>query len=94
MAADGSIYRHVTIENQLPGFIPLLHHLLETSSSKASVEEASLCHPGVYYLFRTEGSFCGYLNIMMLFSWLRDVGRWPIAVCNREDGGLVEEDQR
>jgi len=90
IASDGSIYRHVTIENQLAGIVPLLHDILESSTSSSSsanmmVEEAWLCHPGVEYVFRTEGSFCGYLNVMMLFSYLRDRGLWPLP--QQQSGG-------
>ncbi|KAI9826842.1 MAG: hypothetical protein M1832_005781 [Thelocarpon impressellum] len=69
---DGTLVRVTSISNETPDLIPVLAQLLEQDPS---VEYAYLCHPGLRHISKMsrEGGFCGYRNIQMLISYMREV---------------------
>ena len=69
--ADGSLVKVSTIVNETTELVPVLAQLCEQD---AGVDRAYLCHPGVRHVskMKREGGFCGYRNIQMMVSYLRD----------------------
>lgn len=66
--ADKPSFEGAGLENnRFPHITRVLRELLAASSS---IEEAWSCDPAVEYIFETRGSFCGYRNIQMWFSYL------------------------
>lgn len=71
IAPDGTLYEHESVENETPGIVPVLARLCEQDKS---VGRAFLCNPNVYHVSKMsmEGGFCGYRNIQMLISYIRE----------------------
>lgn len=71
IAPDGSLVRVQSIANETPCLIPVLARL---SQLDRSVERAFYCSPEVHHVCKMakEGGFCGYRNIQMLISHIRD----------------------
>ncbi|KAK2749166.1 hypothetical protein FQN57_006781 [Myotisia sp. PD_48] len=69
--SNGRLRRVEVVENETPGLIPVLASLCEQDDS---VEQVFLCNPDVRHIFKMdkEGGFCGYRNIQMLISYIRD----------------------
>ncbi|EAU30608.1 predicted protein [Aspergillus terreus NIH2624] len=69
IAADGSLQKHETVENEAKDIIPVLGRLCEHDTS---VQRAFLCSPEVRQISKIprEGGFCGYRNIQMLVSYI------------------------
>lgn len=70
ISSDGTLSKHVTVENEASHVIPVLAKLCEQD---ASVQRAFLCSPEVCHIFKMprEGGFCGYRNIQMLISYIK-----------------------
>lgn len=70
---DGALVRVETIANETPDLIPILARL---SQLDRSVERAFYCSPKVRHVCKMprEGGFCGYRNIQMLITYIRDAG--------------------
>lgn len=68
---DGRLVRIETIANEFQGILPVIGQLCEQDAALARVY---LCHPDVTYVVKMakEGGFCGYRNIQMLVSYIRD----------------------
>ena len=68
---DGRLLRVESIANEVRGIVPVLAQLCEQDST---VSRAYLCHPEVTHVVKMarEGGFCGYRNIQMLISHIRD----------------------
>lgn len=68
---DGRLVRVETIANEFHGIIPVLAQLCEQDPALSRVY---LCHPAVTHVVKMakEGGFCGYRNIQMLISYIRD----------------------
>ena len=68
---DGRLTRTETIANEYQDIIPVLAQLCEQDSS---VSRVYLCHPKVTHVVKMakEGGFCGYRNIQMMISYIRD----------------------
>lgn len=68
---DGRLIRVETVANEVQGIIPVLAQLLEQDYD---LSRAYLCHPDVTHVVKMakEGGFCGYRNIQMLISYIRD----------------------
>ena len=68
---DGRLQRVESIANEVRGIVPVLAQLCEQDPT---VERAYLCHPEVTHVVKMakEGGFCGYRNIQMLISYIRD----------------------
>lgn len=71
ISSDGTLSKHVTIENEASHVIPVLAKLCEQDTS---VQRAFLCSPDVRHIFKMprEGGFCGYRNIQMLISYIQE----------------------
>jgi len=71
IGSDGRLIRIETIANEFPGIIPVLAQLCEQDPA---VSRAYLCHPDVTHVVKMakEGGFCGYRNIQMLVSYIRN----------------------
>ena len=75
---DGTMMRVEAIANETPDLVPALARL---SHLDPTVERAFYCHPAVRHIAKMpkEGGFCGYRNIQMLISYIRDAqaeGQW------------------
>ncbi|KAJ9500214.1 hypothetical protein H2202_004009 [Exophiala xenobiotica] len=70
---DGTLVRVESIANETPGLVPILARL---SQLDRSVERAFYCSPEVRHVCKMpkEGGFCGYRNIQMLISYIREAG--------------------
>lgn len=68
---DGSVLRAETKANETRGTISVLGSLCEQDSSSSKVY---LCHPDVDHIVKMarEGGFCGYRNIQMMISFIRN----------------------
>lgn len=68
---DGTLRKVEVVENETPRVIPVLRQLCEKDES---VERAFLCSSSVRHVFKLpkEGGFCGYRNIQMLISYIRN----------------------
>ncbi|KAI9661652.1 MAG: hypothetical protein M1821_008890 [Bathelium mastoideum] len=68
---DGRLVRDRTVENEVPGLLPVLARLIDHDES---VQRAYFCHPVVRHVSKLprEGGFCGYRNMQMLLSYLLD----------------------
>ena len=68
---DGRLIRDETIANEYRDIIPVLAQLCEQDPS---VSRAYLCNPNVTHVVKMakEGGFCGYRNIQMMISYIRD----------------------
>lgn len=88
ISQEGRLVRVETIANEFPGIIPVLGQLCEQDPALSRVY---LCHPDVTHVVKMakEGGFCGYRNIQMLISYIRDaraegyqrfVGRLPSII--------------
>ncbi len=71
ISLDGRLVQVETIANEFHGIIPVLAQLCEQDSALSRVY---LCHPSVTHVVKMakEGGFCGYRNIQMLISYIRD----------------------
>lgn len=68
---DGTLVRVESIANETPDLVQVLARL---SNLDPAVERAFYCSQEVRHVAKmpTEGGFCGYRNIQMLISWIRD----------------------
>lgn len=68
---DGRLLRIETVINEIRGIIPVLGQLCEQDPA---LSRAYLCHPNVTHVVKMakEGGFCGYRNIQMMISYIRD----------------------
>lgn len=71
IAPDGTLHKYESVENETPGIVPVLARLCRQDKS---VGRAFLCNPNVYHVSKMsmEGSFCGYRNIQMLISYIKE----------------------
>ncbi|PLN75900.1 DUF1671-domain-containing protein [Aspergillus taichungensis] len=71
IATDGTLNKYETVENETPGIVPVLARLCRQDKS---VGRAFLCSPNVCHVSKMsmEGSFCGYRNIQMLISYIKE----------------------
>ncbi|KAI5249963.1 DUF1671-domain-containing protein [Aureobasidium subglaciale] len=69
---NGQLCIERLVENEVPGLIPVIARLCETS---AGLRRAYLCHPGVQHVFKApkQTQFCGYRNVQMLVSYMQAV---------------------
>lgn len=67
---DGRLVLESSVENEVPGLVPLLAQL---SGLDDSVDRAYFCHPSVQHCYKrkSHSGFCGYLNIQMQISYIR-----------------------
>ena len=68
---DGRLIRTETIANEYREVIPVLAQLCEQDPS---VSKVYFCNPNVTHVVKMakEGGFCGYRNIQMMISYIRD----------------------
>ena len=68
---DGKIVRVKSVANETVGLVPVLARL---STLDDSVEHAFYCSPEVKHVCKMpkEGGFCGYRNIQMMISYIRE----------------------
>jgi len=68
---DGRLVKVEVIENETPHLIPVLARL---SKLDRNISRAFYCDPSVRHVAKLpkEGGFCGYRNIQMLISYIRD----------------------
>ena len=68
---DGRLTRTETIANEYRHIIPVLAQLCEQDPS---VSRVYFCNPNVTHVVKMarEGGFCGYRNIQMMISYIRD----------------------
>ena len=68
---DGRLLCVESIANEVPGVIPVIAQLIEQDPT---VSRAYLCHSDVTHVVKLarEGGFCGYRNIQMMVSYIRD----------------------
>jgi zinc finger-containing ubiquitin peptidase 1 len=71
---NGLIVTREIVENEATHIIPVLAQLCNQDSS---VRRALFCSPEVRHVFKLprEGGFCGYRNIQMLISHIKDARR-------------------
>ncbi|KKK26733.1 hypothetical protein ARAM_000299 [Aspergillus rambellii] len=70
ITTDGKLFKCEVIENQTANVIPALSQLCEQDKS---VQRAFFCSAAVHHVTKMprEGGFCGYRNIQMLISYIR-----------------------
>jgi hypothetical protein len=70
---DGQILTEHTLENEVPGLIPIITGLCTASAGVLS--SIYVCDPSVHHVHKgtTPGHFCGYRNIQMLVSYIRGI---------------------
>nr|ANM86720.1 hypothetical protein [Cladonia uncialis subsp. uncialis]AUW30984.1 hypothetical protein [Cladonia uncialis subsp. uncialis] len=68
---DGRLIRTETIANEYRNIIPVLAQLCDQDPS---VSRVYFCNPNVTHVVKMakEGGFCGYRNIQMMISYIRD----------------------
>ena len=68
---DGRVLRTENIANEVRGVISVIAQLCEQDTA---VSRAYLCHSDVTHVVKLakEGGFCGYRNIQMMISYIRD----------------------
>ena len=68
---DGRLLRTENVANECRGILPVLSRLCYQDDT---VVKAYVCHPSVTHVVKMsrEGGFCGYRNIQMLISYIRD----------------------
>ena len=71
ITSDGRLLRIESIANEVRGVIPVIAQLCEQDPA---VSRAYLCHSEVTHVVKLakEGGFCGYRNIQMMVSYIRD----------------------
>ncbi|KAB8199872.1 DUF1671-domain-containing protein [Aspergillus parasiticus] len=71
IAPDGTLRRHRSMENETTDVVPVLVRLCEQDKS---VQRAFFCSPKVHQISKMpkEGGFCGYRNIQMLISYIKE----------------------
>ena len=71
ITSDGRLLRIENIANEIRGVIPVIAQLCEQDPT---VSRAYLCHSEVTHVVKLakEGGFCGYRNIQMMVSYIRD----------------------
>ena len=71
ISANGTVVRVEAVANETPGLVPVLARL---SYQDPSVDHAFYCSPGVHHIAKMpkEGGFCGYRNIQMMISYIRE----------------------
>ena len=71
ITSDGRLLRIENIANEVRGVIPVIAQLCEQDPA---VSRAYLCHSEVTHVVKLakEGGFCGYRNIQMMVSYIRD----------------------
>ena len=67
----GRIVRVEAVANETPNLVPVLARLSHLDSS---VQHAIYCSPKVHHICKMpkEGGFCGYRNIQMMISYIRE----------------------
>ena len=68
---NGTVTKVEAVANETPGLVPVLARLSELDDA---VERAFYCSPEVRHIakMQREGGFCGYRNIQMMISYIRD----------------------
>ncbi|KAB8232174.1 DUF1671-domain-containing protein [Aspergillus alliaceus] len=68
---DGTLWRQQSVENETNDVIPVLVRLCEQDKT---VQRAFFCSPNVCQVSKMprEGGFCGYRNIQMLISYIKE----------------------
>ncbi|OGM42446.1 hypothetical protein ABOM_008261 [Aspergillus bombycis] len=71
IAPDGTLRKHHSMENETADVVPVLARLCEQDKS---VQRAFFCSPKVHQVSKMpkEGGFCGYRNIQMLISYIKE----------------------
>lgn len=71
LMSDGTLMRVEAAANETPDLVPVLARLSEDDTS---VQRALYCRPEVRHVAKLprEGGFCGYRNIQMMISYIRD----------------------
>jgi zinc finger-containing ubiquitin peptidase 1 len=71
IGADGRLVRVENIVGETPDVMPVLAQLCEQDRS---VDQVFLCHPATRHIYKIEkeGGFCGYRNLQMLISYIRN----------------------
>lgn len=71
ISPDGRLCRVENVANEFEGVVPVLAQLCEQDPA---VARAYLCYPEVTHVVKMakEGGFCGYRNIQMMVSYIRD----------------------
>ena len=71
IGTNGALVKMTRLPNETPGLIPVLAQLCEQDRS---VQQVFFCHPGVRHVAKVpkEGGFCGYRNLQMQISYIRD----------------------
>ena len=71
IAVDGTLRRREAVENETRDVIPVLARLCEQDKS---VQRAFFCSPKVHQISKIpkEGGFCGYRNIQMLITYMKE----------------------
>ena len=71
LSLDGRLVQVETVANEFRGIIPVLEQLCEQDHGLSKIY---FCHPDVIQVVKMakEGGFCGYRNIQMLISFIRD----------------------
>jgi hypothetical protein len=71
IGSDGTLPRHHSANNETSDVVPVLFRLCEQDKS---VQRAFFCSPKVHQISKMskEGGFCGYRNIQMLISYIKE----------------------
>jgi zinc finger-containing ubiquitin peptidase 1 len=71
IGSNGTVVRVEAFANETPGLVPVLARL---SYQDPSVDHAFYCSPEVHHIAKMprEGGFCGYRNIQMMISYIRE----------------------
>ncbi|GKZ30230.1 hypothetical protein AbraIFM66950_008412 [Aspergillus brasiliensis] len=71
IAIDGTLRKREAVENETRDIIPVLARLCEQDKS---VQRAFFCSPKVHQISKIpkEGGFCGYRNIQMLITYMKE----------------------
>ncbi|KAB8275114.1 peptidase family C78-domain-containing protein [Aspergillus minisclerotigenes] len=87
IAPDGTLRRHRSMENETTDVVPVLVRLCEQDKS---VQRAFFCSPKVHQISKMpkEGAFCGYRNIQMLISYIKEC-RVPGHECFSETSPTI-----
>ena len=71
ISPNGTVMRVEAVANETPGLVPVLARL---SYQDTTVDHAFYCSPEVHHVAKMpkEGGFCGYRNIQMMISYIRE----------------------
>lgn len=71
ISPNGTVVKVEAVANETPGLVPVLARL---SFQDTTVDHAFYCSPEIHHIAKMpkEGGFCGYRNIQMIISYLRE----------------------